>query len=216
MQALLHTVPPSLQQDTIKSHLCWRLLDTHRQIWLSHLWSQYSFSWVLVCTRFFLRPPRVCFPVLHRSDSSMGGRGVGVRSTATRAPVPVAVYFWPISPQETLTHSSVLVSVESLGPGAHKVCLSPLSVSGRYGFFLNVTLLHIPFYWCFSFSLGHGVSQSFSSAMQPPLQCCAAMSIASILLGLLFPCIWGISSKSLQHHTAATPAQIQIESITEE
>ena len=31
------------------------------------------------------------------------------------------------------THSSGSVSVASLGPGAHKVCLSPLSVSGRYG-----------------------------------------------------------------------------------
>ena len=31
------------------------------------------------------------------------------------------------------THSSVSVSLGSLGPGAHKVCLSPLSVSGRYG-----------------------------------------------------------------------------------
>ena len=28
-----------------------------------------------------------------------------------------------------LKHSSVSVSVGSLGPGAHKVCLSPLSVS---------------------------------------------------------------------------------------
>ena len=30
-------------------------------------------------------------------------------------------------------HSSVSVSVESLGPGVHKICLSPLSVSGGYG-----------------------------------------------------------------------------------
>ena len=30
-------------------------------------------------------------------------------------------------------HSSVSVSAESLGPGAHKVCLSPPSVSGWYG-----------------------------------------------------------------------------------
>ena len=34
---------------------------------------------------------------------------------------------------ETLKHTSVSVSVGSLGPGAHEVCLSPLSVSGRYG-----------------------------------------------------------------------------------
>ena len=37
------------------------------------------------------------------------------------------------TPQETLKHSSVSVSVGSLDPGAHKVCLSPLNVSGRYG-----------------------------------------------------------------------------------
>ena len=30
-------------------------------------------------------------------------------------------------------HSSVSVSVGSLGPGAHKICFSPPSISGRYG-----------------------------------------------------------------------------------
>ena len=34
--------------------------------------------------------------------------------------------------QESLKHSSVSASVGSLGPGAHKVCLSPLSVFGGY------------------------------------------------------------------------------------
>ena len=38
-----------------------------------------------------------------------------------------------IPPQEILKHSSVSVSVGSLGPDAYKVCLSPLSISGRYG-----------------------------------------------------------------------------------
>ena len=47
-----------------------------------------------------------------------------------RAPVPVAVHCWPVPPQEMLKHSSASVSVRSLGPGAHKVCLSPLSVFG--------------------------------------------------------------------------------------
>ena len=36
-------------------------------------------------------------------------------------------------PQEVLKDSSVSVSVESLGPGVHKVCLSPLSISGGNG-----------------------------------------------------------------------------------
>ena len=45
------------------------------------------------------------------------------KSAALRAPVPA----------EMLKHSSVSVSVGPLGPGAHKVCLSPLSTSGKNG-----------------------------------------------------------------------------------
>ena len=52
---------------------------------------------------------------------------------APRAPVPVADHHQPTPPQEMLKHSSVSVSVGSLGRGAHKICLSPLSVSGRNG-----------------------------------------------------------------------------------
>ena len=33
----------SLQQATINPHLCWRLLDTHRQVWVSLLWGPCSF-----------------------------------------------------------------------------------------------------------------------------------------------------------------------------
>ena len=51
----------------------------------------------------------------------------------TQSPVFVAVHCWPIPPQETLRHSSGSVPVGSLGPGAHEVCWSFLSVSGRYG-----------------------------------------------------------------------------------
>ena len=55
------------------------------------------------------------------------------RSAAVRAPAAVAVHWWPIPAQETLKHSPVSVSVGSLGHGVHKVCLRPLSVSGRHG-----------------------------------------------------------------------------------
>ena len=54
-------------------------------------------------------------------------------SAAPRAPILVEAYCCPISPQEMLKHSSVSVSVGSLGPGVHKVCLSPLSISGGNG-----------------------------------------------------------------------------------
>ena len=40
----------------------------------------------------------------------------------TQSPAPAAVHCWRIPPQETLTHSAGSVSVESLGPGAHKNC----------------------------------------------------------------------------------------------
>ena len=50
-----------------------------------------------------------------------------------RAPVPVVDHCRPVPPLETLKHSYVSVSVGSLSPGAHKICLSPLSVSGRNG-----------------------------------------------------------------------------------
>ena len=55
------------------------------------------------------------------------------KSAAPSTPVPVAVHCWPLPPPETLKHSSVSVTAGSLRPGAHKVCLIPLSVSGRNG-----------------------------------------------------------------------------------
>ena len=91
------------------------------------------FSWVLVHTRFYLCPPRICFPVLCKFSWLYGGlmatskRAYAIpRSTAPRAPAPAAVHSIP--PQETLKYSSVSVSVGSLGPDVHKVCLSPLSI----------------------------------------------------------------------------------------
>ena len=50
-----------------------------------------------------------------------------------RAPVPVADHRQPVPLQQMLKDSSISVSVGSLGPGAHKVCFSPLSISGGNG-----------------------------------------------------------------------------------
>ena len=52
------------------------------------------------------------------------------KSAALRAPAPAAGQCWPIPSQETLKHSFGSVSVVSLGPGVHKVCLRHLSISG--------------------------------------------------------------------------------------
>ena len=47
------------------------------------------------------------------------------KSAAPRAPGPEAAHCRPVPPQEMRKHSSVSVSVGSLGPGVHKVFLSP-------------------------------------------------------------------------------------------
>ena len=42
MHALLHSVPPTLQQATPNPHICRRLLDTHGQVWVT---APFSGSW---------------------------------------------------------------------------------------------------------------------------------------------------------------------------
>ena len=90
------------------------------------------------CTRFCCDLQKTVSQSCVSSGSSMVG-SMATSSKRTyaiptpRAPVLVADHCWPLLPQETLKHSSVSVSVGSLGPGAHKVGLSPLNVSGRNG-----------------------------------------------------------------------------------
>ena len=86
------------------------------------------------------------------------------KSAAPRAPAPADPYL-----HRRCSDSSVLVFVGSLGPGVHKICLSPPSVSGGYGvLILNVILPLLPSCWGFSFALGSRVSPHghFSTAQQ--------------------------------------------------
>ena len=98
MHALLHSVPPTLQQATTDPHLCWRLWTLMGRSGSVSCGITAPFFWVLVHTRFCLCPPRVCFPVL-----CSGGFVVGLmatssfkkadaipRSAAPRVPTPVA------------------------------------------------------------------------------------------------------------------------------
>ena len=50
------------QQATVDPQLCWRLLDTHRQVWLSLLWGHFSFLLGPGVHKLLLCPPRVCLP----------------------------------------------------------------------------------------------------------------------------------------------------------
>ena len=93
------------------------------------------FSWVLVCTRFCLSPPRVCFPVLCKSWWLYGGVNghllqEGICHTqvcCTQSPCPCG--------RPLLTHTSTgdtetqfcLSLCEFLDPVVRKFFLSPLS-----------------------------------------------------------------------------------------
>ena len=99
MHALLHLVPPTLQQATTDPGLCWRLLDTHRQVWVS-LWGYCSFLLCLgaqgsVCAL----QESISQSCVHSGSSMMGlvvtsyKRAYAIsKSAAPRAPVPVGVH----------------------------------------------------------------------------------------------------------------------------
>ena len=93
------------------------------------------------CTKFCCALEKSISQCCVNSGSSMVGlmatsskRAYTIPMSATpRALVPAADHCRLIPPQEMLKHSSVSVSVGSLGPCVHKVCLSPLSVTGGNG-----------------------------------------------------------------------------------
>ena len=95
----LHSVPPALQQGTDDPRLRQRLLDTHRQVWVSLMWRHCSFLLGSGHTAFYFCISRSLFL---QSCVSAGSSTVGsvmitskrasatCRSAALRAPVPVA------------------------------------------------------------------------------------------------------------------------------
>ena len=166
MHALLHPVTPTPQQATTDPRLHRRLLDTHRQVWVSLLWGHHSFLLGPGVHKVLFVPSKSLF--LQSCVSSAGStaglmvtsskRAYAIpRSATPRSPAPVAGHCWPVPPQETLKHSSGSVSVGSPGPDMHKVCVSSPSVLVCMGFDSKLDFI-------------------------PP----------TVLLGLLFPGMWGI------------------------
>ena len=120
MQALLHSVPPTLQQATADPRLRWRLLDTHGRVWVSLLWGHCSFLLGPGAHKLLFVPFKSLFlQCCVSSGISMVGlvatsskRVYAIpRSAAPRALVPVVGPCWPAPSQETLKHSSGSVSV---------------------------------------------------------------------------------------------------------
>ena len=95
--AALSALP--LQQATSDPRLCWRLLDTHGQVWVSLWWGPYSFLLGPGAYKVLFVPSKSLFP---QTFVSSGGSMVGLmaisskrayaipRSAAPRGPAPVA------------------------------------------------------------------------------------------------------------------------------
>ena len=122
-------------------HLRQRLLDTHGQVWVSLLWGHCSFllgpgAQGSVCVLRESVSPVLCkFWWLYGGiNGDLLQEGLcHTQVYCTQSPCPCSCPLLTCTLQETLKHISCSVSVGSLGPGAPKVCLSPLSISGRNG-----------------------------------------------------------------------------------
>ena len=72
--ALLRSAPPTLQQTTTHPRLRRRLLDPHRQVWVSLLWGHCSFLLGPGTHRVLFVPSKSLFP---QSCVSSGGSMLG-------------------------------------------------------------------------------------------------------------------------------------------
>ena len=72
---------PTLHQATTDPHLCWRLLDTHGQVWVSLLWGHCSFLLGPGVRMVLFVPSKNLFP---QSCVSSGGSMVGLMATSSK------------------------------------------------------------------------------------------------------------------------------------
>ena len=114
------------------------------------------FSWVLVAHGSVCALPEPVSPVLGKLWRFCGGlmatsskKACAIpRPSAPRDPALTAVHCWPKPPQETPQYRSGSVSVGSLGPGAHKICLIPhLILAFREFHRLVFFQSNLPFFW---------------------------------------------------------------------
>ena len=98
---LPHSVPPTLQQATPNTRLCWRLLDTHGQVWVSLLLGHCSFLMGPSVHKVLFVPSKSLFPQSYVSSGSSVVRLMATsskrtyaipRSAAPRAPAPAACH----------------------------------------------------------------------------------------------------------------------------
>ena len=121
---LLHSVPPTLQQATTDPRLCWRLLDTHGQVWVSHLWSHCSFFLGPGAHKVLFVPSKSLFP---QSCVSSGSSMVGLMATSSKRAyaIPSLLHPEPLTLQQ-FTADLYLCKRHS------QFCLSLCGVSGSW------------------------------------------------------------------------------------
>ena len=134
-QVLPHSVPPTLQQATADPRLHQKLLDSHRQIWVSLLWSHCSFLLGPGVHKVLFVASNSLFP---QSCVSSGGSMVGVNGNllqeslcdtqvcCTQTPWPCGrplLTCTAAGDSQALKGRSGSVSVGS--PGRHKVLFEP-------------------------------------------------------------------------------------------
>ena len=72
---------PTLKQATTNPRLCWGLLDTPRQVWVSPLWGHSSFLLGPGAHKVLFVPSKILFP---QSCVSSGGSVVGLMATSSK------------------------------------------------------------------------------------------------------------------------------------
>ena len=101
MYALLHSVPPTLQQTATDPCLHQRLLNTHGQVWVSLLWGHHSFLPGPGVHKVLFVPSKSLFP---QSCVSSGGSLVGLMATSSKKAYAIRRYTLPTAPDPSAGH----------------------------------------------------------------------------------------------------------------
>ena len=124
VQAVLGSVPPTLQQATPDPRLCWRLLDTHRQVWVSFLWGHCSF--LLGLGKHKILPVSSKSLFLQSCISSVIKSHWPAKSNSPRFSVPLPDPQVGNSVESWNFHNSVRISLVSLFCSFWVICLAAL------------------------------------------------------------------------------------------
>ena len=142
MQVLLHSGPPAMQQATADPHLCQRLWDTYRQVWVSLLWGHCSFLLGPGAPKvfFFCALQESVFPVLCKFWWFSGGVNgnllqEGLCNTqiyCNQSPWPCISLLLTRTPKGNTQTQFWLSLCGVAGSWCAEVCLSYPSISGGY------------------------------------------------------------------------------------